>query len=52
MRQVHTGIRSIRLCLLGVDDDYPYRDPLNIDFKTVAYEKIKQSEDFIDGTDV
>lgn len=33
-------------------DDYPYRDPLNIDFKTVAYEKIKQSEDFIDGTDV
>ena len=33
-------------------EDYPFRSPVDTDFKTVAYNKIKLEEAFIDGTDV
>lgn len=33
-------------------DDYPFKDPVDVDFKTTSYNKIKLDDNFINSDDV
>lgn len=47
-----TGEPLTQMNFVWRGEDYPFRSPVDTDFKTVAYNKIKLDETFIDGTDV